>query len=444
MGYFDEYRSKLRTPEEAVKAVKSGDWVDYSCSEGYPVLLDRALSKRKDELIDVKFRGLIINRPIEVVECDPQREHFIYNSWHMSGYERKLCDKGLCNFMPMLFRYLPSYYRNYIKVNVAMMAVTPMDKNGYFGFSFNNAYARAVMDAADIVILEVNEKLRWVPGLENCIHISEVDAVVEGEHEDFVNLPTASPTEIELQIAKTIVGQIEDGSVLQLGAGSMPDTIGTLIAKSDLKNLGVHSELLVNANLEMWKAGKLTNSSKTGPYNGKSVFGIAYGSQELYDWTAENNGVLAHTIDYINDPVVVAGIDKFVSINNCIGVDMYGQVSSESVGKRHISGTGGQLDFLQGGYDGKTANSFIAFSSTFSDKKGVMHSRIVPSFNGDIITDPRSQTFNLVTEYGIENFTGCTTWERAEKLVNLAHPDFREELIQSAEELGIWRHTNKR
>ncbi len=444
MGYEIQYREKLRTPEQAVQVVRSGDWVDYSFHTSFPQLLDAALAKRKDELTDVKIRGLIIESPIQAVECDPEREHFIYNSWHMSGNERRYADKGLCTYIPMLFRNLASYYRNYLTVNVAMMAVTPMDENGYFTFSYNVGYARAVMDAADVIILEVNEKLPRVPGLQNTIHISEVDMVVEGEHPQVIQIGTSAPTETDMKIAELIVDNICDGSVLQLGAGSMPDTIGSVIAQSDLKDLGVHSELLVNSNYEMWKAGKLTNRSKNGLFNGKSLFGIAYACDEVYEWITDNPSMLATHMDYINDPYVVAGIENFVSINNCINVDLYGQVSSESVGSRQISGTGGQLDFLEGGFLGKTSNSFIAFTSTFTDKKGVKHSRIVPSLNGSAVTDPRSTTFNLVTENGIECFAGCSLWERTQKLIRLADPEFREELIQDAEKLGIWRKSSKR
>lgn len=182
MNFTDEYRKKLKTPDEAVKIVKSGDWIDFSANLGCPYLLDIALAKRKDELEDVKIRGHMMYGPIQCIEQDPTREHFSYNSWHMIAYERKLCDRGLCSFSPMIYRNLPSYYREYLEVNVAMMQVTPMDEHGFFGFSSNNACARATMDAADYIILEVNEHLPYIRGMEECIHISEIDAVVEGEH----------------------------------------------------------------------------------------------------------------------------------------------------------------------------------------------------------------------------------------------------------------------
>lgn len=444
LDYLSEYRAKLTTSEEAVKVVKSGDWIDYGCNQGFPVLLDEALSKRKDELRDVNIRGLLLDRPIQAVMCDPEQEHFRYNCWHMIGSERKLCDKGLCHFIPMLFRYLPLYYRRYLTVNVAMMAVTPMDRHGNFNFSFNNSNARAVFDVADVIILEVDENLPRVPGLQNTININEVDMVVEGPHEPLKEIFTAPATEVDLKIANLLIPRIKNGSCIQLGVGSLPDTIGTLIADSDLKDLGIHSELVVNAHYEMAKASKITNKYREGLFKGKSVFGLGYGNMDLYNWLADNETVLNAPMDFVNDPKVIAEIDNFVSINSCISVDMYGQVSSESAGTRHISGTGGQLDFLNGAFDNPTGASYICFTSTFTDKKGNVHSRIVPTFTGgDIVTDPRSQTQYLVTEYGIENLAGSSVWERAEKLVNLAHPDFREELIQSAEEMKIWRRSNK-
>ena len=152
-NYASEYKRKLRTPDEAARVVKSGDWIDISMGGAFPSLMDKAIARRKDELRGVKIRGYLIFEPIEMVECDPTREHFIYNSWHMSGYERKLCDRGLCNFNPMVFRNLGAYYEHFLTVNVAMMCVTPMNEHGYFNFSVSNASARATLDKADVVIL---------------------------------------------------------------------------------------------------------------------------------------------------------------------------------------------------------------------------------------------------------------------------------------------------
>lgn len=444
MDVRQEYRAKLRTPEQAVELVKSGDWVDYASNICFPQLLDAALAKRRDELQDVKIRGNLLFGPIQAVEVDPSREHFIYNSWHCSGYERKLCDKNLCNFIPMIFRNLGWYYTNFLTVNVAMMAVTPMDRHGYFNFSCATGIAKAIMDKADIVILEVNEHLpRILGGFDECIHISEVDCVVEGEHPPLPQFPIAEASEEDKKIASFIVPHIVDGATLQLGIGTMPNVVGGMISDSDLKDLGMHTELCGDAYLRMFEAGKLTNRRKTFQKD-KGVTGLVFGSRELYDWVDQNPGVVVEPLSYVNDPAVIAKHDNMISINSCISVDLYGQICAESAGLRQISGTGGQLDYLTGAAMSKGGKAFICMTSSFVDKKGERHSRILPRFDGDIVTDPRSQSFWIVTEYGAENLAGCSTWERAEKLVSLAHPDFRDELIRAADAQRIWRRSNKR
>ncbi len=444
MDVRQEYRAKLRTPEQAVELVKSGDWVDYASNICFPQLLDAALAKRRDELQDVKIRGNLLFGPIQAVEVDPSREHFIYNSWHCSGYERKLCDKNLCNFIPMIFRNLGWYYTNFLTVNVAMMAVTPMDRHGYFNFSCATGIAKAIMDKADIVILEVNEHLpRILGGFDECIHISEVDCVVEGEHPPLPQFPIAEASEEDKKIASFIVPHIVNGATLQLGIGTMPNVVGGMISDSDLKDLGMHTELCGDAYLRMFEAGKLTNRRKTFQKD-KGVTGLVFGSRELYDWVDQNPGVVVEPLSYVNDPGIIAKHDNMISINSCISVDLYGQICAESAGLRHISGTGGQLDYLTGAAMSKGGKAFICMTSSFVDKKGERHSRILPRFDGDIVTDPRSQAFWIVTEYGAENLAGCSTWERAEKLVSLAHPDFRDELIRAADAQRIWRRSNKR
>lgn len=444
MNFAEEYKRKLRTPEEAVKLVKDGDWVDYSVGIGFPVLLDAALAKRKDELRDIKIRGSLAMQPIQAVEQDRERRTFTYNSWHCSGYERKLCDEGLCNYIPMIFRNMASYYRRYLTVNVAMISVAPMDSKGFFNFSMVNCTTRAILDAADLIILEVNEHMPHVyGGQEDCIHISEVDVVVEGAHKPLAQLPIPPATEIDEKIASLLLPHIPDGATIQLGIGGMPNSVGKLMAESDLKDLGMHTELLSDGFVDLYEAGKLTNSRKT-LHRGKGVFGIALGSQRLYDWVGENQGLLSFPMDYVNQPSVMAQMENMISINNCIAIDLYGQVSSESAGTRHISGTGGQLDFSTGAYDAPGGKGFICMTSSYRDKAGNLKSRILPKFTeGDIITTPRTQAFYIVTEYGIVNLAGRSTWERAEMLISLAHPDFRDELIAQADKQKIWRNSNR-
>ncbi|MEE3467423.1 MAG: acetyl-CoA hydrolase/transferase C-terminal domain-containing protein [Eubacterium sp.] len=439
-----EYQKKLRTPEEAVAVVKSGDWVDYTSTLGMPILLDRALAKRRDELADVKIRGNLIVGPIETVECDPTQEHFVYHSWHCSAYERQLCDKGLCYYIPMVFHNNAAYYEFFIKVNVAMVSVSPMDKHGYFNFSVNTGVAGPICEKADIVIVEVNRNMPKIHGgYHECIHISEVDMIVEGEHEPFTNFLPINPTEEDKKIAEHIIPYIVDGANLQLGVGAVPNAIGEAIANSDIRDLGMHTELCTDAYLDLHRNGKLTNKKKT-INRGKGVFGCAVGSAELYEWLDDNHGIAAYPLEYVNRPSVIAQLDNMVSINACVAVDLYGQVAAESAGSRQISGTGGQLDFLAGASASRGGKAFICMKSVHRHRDGSIQSRIVPQFNGDIITSPRSQVYFIATEYGVVNLEGQSTWERAEALISIAHPDFRDSLIREAEERKIWRRSNKR
>ena len=442
--YKPTYRSKLRTPDEAVQVVKDGDWIDYTSSVGKPVLLDQALARRRDQLYDVKIRGNLISGPIEVAECDESQEHFIYHSWHCSAYERKLCDRGLCYYIPMVFHNNAAYYQYFLHVNVVMVSVSPMDKHGYFNYSANTGVAAPIVRNADIVIVEVNEYLpKLHGGYDECIHISEVDYIVEGHHDPFPENPPVIPNEIDKKIADQVISHIVDGSTLQLGIGGIPNAIGEIIAQSDLKDLGMHTELCSDAYLSIFNAGKLTNKYKT-INRGKSVLGVAIGSKELYEWLDDNHGVAVFPLEYVNNPTIIGQIDNMVSINSCVAMDLYGQVSSESFGSRQISGTGGQLDFLIGASASHGGKAFLCMRSTRKDKNGVVRSRILPQFNGDIITSPRSQVYFLATEYGVVNMEGRSTWERAEALISIAHPDFREELIREAQKRKIWRRSNKR
>lgn len=444
MDYIGEYKSKLRSADEAVRAVKSGDWVDFGCGVVYPKLCDEALARRKEELTDVKVRGMLCYGPIAVVENDPEQKHFTYSSWHLTGYERKLADKGLCYYQPMLYRNLRWYYDNFLHINVAFIGAAPMDEHGYFNLSIGTGNARAYIENADVVVIEVLEKLpRALGGQEESVHISEVDMIVEGEHGPAIQLPSRAPSEVDKRIAANVIPYLCDGATVQLGIGGVPDALGMMIAESDLKDLGMHTEFATDAFYKLFASGKLTNRRKTID-KGKAVFGVAAGTQDLYDWIDDNPGVAAYPISYVNDPDVIAQLDNFISLNSCISVDLYGQVSSESSGTRQISGTGGQVDFLTGATKSRGGKAFICMSSTFADKSGRVQSRIVPHFGGDIVTSPRSQAFYIATENGVVNLAGASTWERAERLISIAAPEFREELIAAAESQRIWRKSNKR
>ena len=446
MDFSEEYRQKLVSADEAVKVIKSGDWVDYGWCTNTVDALDKALAKRTDELKDIKLRGGILLKPLAVFEREDAGEHFIWNSWHMGGYERKLINRGCAYYAPIRYSELPRYYRELdCPDDVAMFQVAPMDKHGYFNFGPSASHLGAMCETAKYIIVEVNENMpRCLGGTENGIHISQVNAIVEGENPPIGELGGGgAATEVDKTVARLIVDQIPNGACLQLGIGGMPNAVGSLIAESDLKDLGVHTEMYVDAFVDIAKAGKITGARKNIDRY-RQVYGFGAGTKKMYDYLDENPELMSAPVSYTNDIRSIAALDNFISINNCVDIDLFGQVSSESSGIKQISGAGGQLDFVLGAYLSNGGKSFICCSSTFTDKQGVMHSRIRPTLvEGSIVTDTRANTHYVVTEYGMVNVKGLSSWQKAEALISIAHPDFRDELIAEAEKMHIWRRSNK-
>lgn len=446
MNYVEEYQSKLVSAEEAAKIVKSGDWVEFGWCVGTPVALDHALAQRMPELYDVKFRGGVLLRPLECFAADDAKDHFSWNSWHMSGIERKMIARGCAYYGPMRYSELPRFYREHIIPNdVMMVQVAPMDEHGYFNFGPEASHLKAASEVSKKIVVEVNRNMpRCLGGFEECIHISDVDMIVE--HDSPIGiLPVGGPaTEVDQKVAELIVEEIPNGACLQLGIGGMPNAVGSLIANSDLKDLGVHTEMYVDGFVDMAMAGKLTGARKNID-RGRQAYAFAAGTQKLYDYIDNNPACMSVPVNYTNDARVIAQIDNFMSINNAVNIDLFGQVNAESAGIKHISGAGGQLDFVMGAYLSNGGKSFICCSSAFTDKKGELHSRILPTLdNGSIVTDTRANTNFVVTEYGKVNLKGMTTWQRAEALISIAHPQFRDQLVEDAEKMQIWRRSNKR
>ena len=447
MNFQTMYNEKLTSAEDAVKVVNSGDWVDYGWCTGTPVALDAAMAKRLPELTDVNFRGGILMHVPEIFKIDSPAQHMTWNSWHMGGIERKAIAQNFSFYNPIRYSELPRYYRDSATPSrVAMFQVAPMDKHGYFNFGPNASHMAAVCERAEIIIVEVNENMpRCLGGFEEGIHISQVTMIVEGSNPAIDAMGAAAPaTEVDEAVAKYIVDEIPDGACLQLGIGGMPNAVGSLSAKSDLKDLGVHTEMYVDAFVDIAKAGKITGMNKSID-KGRQVYAFGAGTQKLYDYLDENPQCMSAPVNYTNDIRSISALDNFISINNAVDIDLYGQINAESAGTKQISGAGGQLDFVLGAYLSNGGKSFICMSSTFTAKDGTVNSRIRPTLaNGSIVTDTRANVHYFVTEYGIVNLKGLSSWQKAEAIISVAHPDFRDQLIAEAEQMKIWKQSNKR
>lgn len=445
MDYSAEYKDKLITADEAARFVKSGDWVQMGEFVMQPKDCDAALANRKNELRDVKIRLTTMSWMPEVCKADPDREHFIMNDWHFSGTSRQLMNMNLCNYIPLTYHEAGALYENFLDIDVSFQPVATMDKNGFFNFSTSNSMASYTTQKAKKLVVEVNSSAPvCLGGMGESIHISQVDYIVESStNPKLTNLPELPASATDKKIASIVMELMTDGACIQLGIGAMPNTVGALIARSDLKDLGVHTEMLCDSFVDMYEAGKITGLKKTLD-KGKMVYTFAMGTDKLYNFLDQNPVCASYPVHYCNDPYVIARNDNVIAINNALEVDLYGQVASEASNGRQISGTGGQLDFIFGAFHSKGGKPIIAISSTVKKSDGTMASRITPGLSpGTIVTVPRSITSYVITEYGAFNLKGKSTWERAEGLINIAHPAFRDELIKAADQAKIWLRSNK-
>jgi len=418
--------------EHAASLVQSGMWLDYGAALCQPDSFDRALAARKEDLTNVKIRSCLSMRPRAVIEDDPEGRHFHMFSWHFSGYDRRKHDSGRCNYVPLNLGEVPDYYRRFLNpVDIAILKTCPMDEGGYFNFGPTNLWQRAAVERAKVVIVEISREMPYAFGKENGVHLREVDFVIEGDHQPCAELPNPDPNEIDRIVAQRIAAEIEDGSCLQIGIGGMPNAVCCVLLESGVKDLGIHTEMMTDGLGLLYRSGRVTGSRKTlDP--GKVTYTFALGSLALYATANRNPDMYCHQVDYTNSPNIIMQNEKAVSINNTTQVDLQGQVASESDGQRHISGTGGQLQFVRGAYASKGGKSFICLSSTY-EKRGERRSRIVFSLTpGNIVTTPRSDVMYLVTEFGMANLKGRSVAERAQAIISLAHPDFREDLERQA------------
>ncbi len=426
------HQAKHISAKEAASLVKSGMWLDYGTSLIQPNEFDRALAERITELSNVKIRHCLTVKPHAFLDADPDRKHVLGLSLHFSGYDRKQHDAGRSQYIPVNLGEIPDYYRRFIPpVDIVILKTAPMDADGYFNFGPANLWHRAIVERAKMLIIEVNKNNIYVHGEGTGVHLSEVDFIIEGDDSMPTVLPNPPVTDVDRAVAKLIAGEIEDGACLQIGIGGMPNAVCTTLLDSNVKDLGVHTEMMTDGIAELIRGGRVTNARKTlNP--GKTIYSFALGSAELYKLLDHNKDILAYPVEYTNSPHLIMQNDKVISINSTTQIDFHGQAASESDGNRHVTGTGGQAQFVRGAYASKGGKSFICLPSTF-DKKGERRSRIVMNLTtGNIVTTTRADIMYVVTEFGIVNLKGKSVPERAEALISIAHPDFREDLQRQA------------
>jgi acyl-CoA hydrolase len=427
-------QAKRITAEQAAALVRPGMTVDYGTNTGQPDLFDAALAARAKELSRVRIRSCLSLKPRAVLEADPHGEHFLWSSWHFSGYDRRMHDAGRCDYVPMNFGEAPDYYRRFLApLDVVCLKTTPMDEHGLFNFGGAVTYHKALCERARVLIVEPSPAMPYLYGCEESVHASEVDFVIEGNHEPLPELVNPEPTEVDRKVAALIAAEVEDGACLQIGIGGMPNAVCGLLRESGVRDLGIHTEMFVDGMIDLIESGQVTGARKT-LNRFQTVFTFALGTRRQYDFIHRNPRVQSFPVDYTNLPQNIMRNERVVSINNTTEIDLQGQAALESSGVRHLTGTGGQLQFVRGAYASPGGRSFICLSSTY-ERGGVRKSRIVAELTpANIVTTPRTDVMYVVTEYGMVNLKGRSVAERARALIGIAHPDFREALEREARE----------
>ena len=445
MNYSAEYKSKLRKPEEVAALVNSFDHIDYGHFNGKPVVFDRALADRHEELNAVEIWTAVSVPPIP--ETAKHQHHFLYHDWQFSALSRVLQSYDRAYYSPIIYHQAPQWYYEKILPERALtvIQVHPMDKYGFFNLGPQASETLAKMTLSRAVCVEVNPNQPvCLGGANESVHISSVSYIIEQDEDiPLANIPGVTPTETDVQIANHVLEHIHDGSCIQLGIGGMPNAVGRLLADSGLKDLGGHTEMVAEAYVDMIESGVMTGNKKEID-RGRIAYTFSIGATSLYEYLDNNPTFASYNVDYSNDPYVMRKLSNFVSINNAVQIDLYTQVNAESNGPVQISGNGGMWDFVFGAQLSPGGKSFICLSSTYTDKEGVLRSRIVPNFDPcSITTIPRQMVDYIVTEYGAARMKSQNSWMRAERLIEIAHPQFRDDLIKEAQKMKIWTRTNR-
>ena len=422
MSWRNLYANKIMTADEAVKLIKDGDWIVTSHAAANPQVIMRALVAQKE-----RFTNLRIFHVLPVGYADyllPENtKHFRHVTTFAGPASRGLIPDGSADFLPSFFKDVPGLLGDRVPVDVAVVNVSPPDDEGYLSLGVACDYTLAATQHAKKIVAQVNECMPRVGGRENTVHVSRLDAIVPCADLLPETPPPGVASHVESEIGRHCASLVRDGDTLQLGIGAIPDAVLSFLG--DHRDLGIHSEMFSDGAVGLIRTGVANGARKT-LHPGKHVVTFLVGSRVLYDFVADNPDVIMLPVDYVNNPNVIAQNDNMVSINSCLEVDMSGQINAESVGARQFSGVGGQVDFIRGARASRGGRSIIAMPSTAA--RGTV-SRIVPVLApGAIVTTSRCDVDHIVTEYGVATMKGRTLRERAEALIAIAHPDFRDAL----------------
>lgn len=420
-----EYREKLVSADEAVSHIRSGQRIVFSHAAGESLVLSDALVRNRALFENVEIVHMVAMGDAKY--CEPGMEkHFRHNSFFLGASTRKAAKEGRADVTPVYFSEVPELFRTTLPVDAVFLNLSPPDEHGYCSFGISVDYSKPAAMEAELVIAQINPSMPRTLG-DSFIHISDIDYIVEADT-PLIELPPAGISEVERAIGKNCASLIEDGDTLQLGIGAIPDAVlGFLKEKKDL---GIHSEMISDGIVELYEAGVITNRRKS-LHAGKSIVTFLMGTRKLYDFADNNPAVELHPVDYVNDPYVIAQNERLVSVNSCVQVDLMGQVVSASVGRRQISGVGGQVDFVRGANMSRGGKSIMAMPSTAAEGR---ISKIVPVIGeGAAVTTSRYDADYIVTEYGAARLKGESLRNRAKKLIRIAHPDFRRMLAEEYE-----------
>ena len=429
MDYQQQYAEKKKTVDELAAEIKSGWSCVTDAAASIPQTIIAALGRRcqAGQVGDLHFHGLLDLQPNALFACPGLITPV---SWFSGKNAKAAVNRGQADIMPCYYRDMPALYRDYIHVDAFLTVVSPMDEQGYFSAGVTGSYSGALFEKARRIYLEVDSNMpRTVTAPK--VHISQVTALCESD----APLPLVPPAELD-EVSRTIGGyiaqEVPDGATLQLGIGTIPEAVG--LALKDKHDLGIHTELLPDSMIELIESGAVTNMRKP-IHRGKTVCTFTFGSERLYRFVADNPDVEILPVDYVNDPAVIAQHPDFISVNGGLEVDFYGQVCAESLGTKHVSGTGGQSDYVRGATQSKGGKSFIAFPSTAA---GGAVSRIRPTLNpGALVSTSKNDVDYIATEYGLAKLRGKTLSQRTKALIAIAHPKFREELTAQAKAMNI-------